>query len=38
MRDFFNLPCRFCRVARITGVSLGALIALFLIAGFVLTR
>ena len=38
MRDFFNPPCRFCRVARITGVSLGVLIVLFLIAGFVLTR
>ena len=38
MRDFFNPPCRFCRVARITGVSLGALIVLFLLVGFVLTR
>lgn len=38
MKEFFNPPCRFCRAARITGVSLGALIVLFLIAGFVLTR
>ena len=38
MKDFFNPPCRFCRVARITGVSLGALIVLFLLVGFVLTR
>jgi hypothetical protein len=38
MKEFFNPPCRFCRIARITGVGLGALIVLFLIAGFVLTR
>ncbi len=38
MKAFFNPPCRLCRIARITGVSLGALIVLFLLVGFVLTR
>lgn len=38
MKEFFNPPCRFCRVARIAGVSLGALMVLFLFVGFVLTR
>jgi len=38
MREFLNPPCRFCRVARITGLSIGALAVLFLIIGFALTR
>ncbi len=38
MREFFNPACRFCRIARIMGVSIGLLAALFLIVGFALTR
>lgn len=38
MREFLNPPCRFCRIARITGLSIGLLIVLFLLVGFVLTR
>jgi len=38
MREFFNPACRFCRFARITGVSIGLLAVLFLIVGFALTR
>jgi len=38
MREFLNPPCRFCRVARITGLSIGVLAVLFLLVGFILTR
>jgi hypothetical protein len=38
MREFLNPPCRFCRVARITSLSLGLLAALLLLAAFILTR
>ncbi len=38
MRKFLNPPCRFCRIARITGLSIGLLVVLFLLVGFVLTR
>ncbi len=38
MREFLNPPCRFCRVARITGLSVGLLAALLLLAAFILTR
>ncbi len=38
MRAFLNPPCRFCRIARITGLSIGLLAALFLIVGFIITR
>jgi hypothetical protein len=38
MREFFHPPCRACRIARITGVSIGLLAVLFLLAGFILTR
>ena len=38
MRAFLNPPCRACRIARIAGLSLGLLAALFVIVGFLLTR
>jgi hypothetical protein len=38
MREFLNPPCRFCRAARIVGLSLGLLAVLFLLVGFILTR
>lgn len=38
MRAFLNPPCRFCRIARITGLSIGLLAVLFILAVFVLTR
>jgi len=38
MREFLNPPCRFCRIVRISGLSIGLLIVLFLLVGFVLTR
>lgn len=38
MREFLNPPCRFCRVTRITGLSIGLLAALLLLAAFILTR
>jgi hypothetical protein len=38
MREFLNPPCRFCRVARIAGLSIGLLAVLVLLAGFIITR
>ncbi len=38
MREFLNPPCRFCRIARITGLSIGLLAVLFLLVGFIITR
>jgi hypothetical protein len=38
MREFLNPPCRSCRIARITMLSVGLLAVLFLLVGFVLTR
>jgi hypothetical protein len=38
MREFLNPPCRFCRVARITGLSIGLLAVLLLIAAFIVAH
>lgn len=38
MREFLNPPCRFCRIARITSLSLGLLAVLFLLALFIAAR
>ena len=38
MRAFLNPPCRFCRIARITALSIGLLAVLFLFAAFIATR
>lgn len=38
MREFLNPPCRFCRFARITGLSIGVLAVLFLLVLFIAAR
>ncbi len=38
MREFLNPPCRFCRIARITGLSIGVLVVLLLLVAFLITR
>ena len=38
MREFLNPPCRFCRIARITGLSIGLLAVLVLLAAFLVAR
>ena len=38
MREFLNPQCRFCRIARITGLSVGLLAVLLLLAAFIIAH